>query len=83
MHPGVFATTLKQDMIATLGPSRSEGSVNDGPPMALVSKCRMSNDIFEKPMPAAAAQQIWRSDKHASRNDLAIDIGYKHGDALI
>jgi hypothetical protein len=43
----------------------------------------MSNDIFEELMPAPAAQQIWSSDKHASRDDLGVDIGHERADALI
>src|SRR5215472_628151 len=29
----------------------------------------MSDYIFDEPMPSPSPQEIWRSDKHASRND--------------
>jgi hypothetical protein len=70
IYPQVFATTLKEDVITVLGPSCRERSANNGTPMASAPKLRMGNDIFEKPVLPAGAQEIWRGDEHAGRHDL-------------
>jgi hypothetical protein len=72
MHAGVFATSLKENVVTVLGPSCCERSMDNGPPMALPPKFRMRDDIFEEPLLAPGTQQVWGGDQHASCNDLGV-----------
>jgi hypothetical protein len=83
MNPEVFAATLKQDVITAFGPRRRKSSVNNRTSMALAPKFWMSNDIFEKPVLSPGSQEIWRSNKHAGRNDLGVHGGYENRHAFV
>jgi hypothetical protein len=72
MHAAVSAAALKEDVVAVLGPSCCERSVDNGAPMTLAPKFRMSDNIFQEPVLTPSAQQIWRGDKHAGCNDLGV-----------
>jgi hypothetical protein len=83
MHQGVLATTLKEDVITVFGPSCGQRSVNNGVSMTSAPKIGMSNDIFEKSMLTTGAQEIWRGDEHAGRNNFGVRIGYEDRNAFV
>jgi hypothetical protein len=77
MNAGVLAATLEEDVMAILVPGGAQRGVNNGTAMALTSKFRMNDDIFEEPVLTSRTQQIWRGDKHTGCNDLGVCDGHE------
>lgn len=82
MHPRIGAAALKQDVMAVLCPSCCKSSVHNRSSVAASPKFGVSDDILEEPVPPPSPQQIWRSDKHATRNDPAVRAGYENTEIL-
>ena len=82
MYANVIATTLKEDVMAISGPSCGKRNLNNGAPMPLAPKFRMSDDVFEESVLTPPAQQVWRCDEHASGNDPGVRGRYKDGNTF-
>jgi hypothetical protein len=50
---------------------------------ALAPKFRMSDDIFEKPVPPPARRRLRCGDKHAACDDLGVHAGYESRNAFV
>jgi hypothetical protein len=50
--------------------------------MSLPATFRVGYDIFEKPVPASAAQKVRRGDEHAGRRDSCARLRDKEGQFL-
>src|SRR5215469_18101580 len=64
--------------MTVLLPSCGKSSEHDRASVASSSKVGVSDNILDEPMPSPSPQEIWRSDKHARRNDPGVRAGYEN-----
>jgi hypothetical protein len=83
MDASIFATALKEDVVAISRPSLGESSLNDCAAMSQPAKLRVGYHIFKKPMSTSAAQKVRRGNKHAGRCDPRTRLRNKDGDPFV
>jgi hypothetical protein len=77
VHSGIFAATLQEDVTTIFGPSCGKRRLNNGPSVTAPPKFGVRDHIFQKSVPPAGTQEIWRCDEHTGGNNLAVDSRYE------
>jgi len=79
----VLSAALQQDVMAIPRPRLGQCGFHDSPTMPLSAKLGVGHDIFEECVSAAAAQKIWRGNKHAGCRDPGADIRDEDGNPFV
>jgi len=66
MDTGVLSAALEQHVVAIARPGPGKRSLDDCVTVTLPAALGMGDDVFEEPVSAATAQEIWRGDEHAA-----------------
>lgn len=75
MDAGVFAPSLKQDVVAVPCPGFGEGGLDHGASMTKTAEFGMCDHILEKGVRTSTAEQIWCRYQHAARYDSRTLVG--------